>query len=111
MTPPNQNSTRALQRYEPPSAAVYTIESAAHLAQVPRRMVLVYCKHGLVSPAEAEASIGYRFDGAAIRSLRRMEELRTRDGINLAGLKMVLSLMGEIEALRARLGARRPGRR
>ena len=40
----------ALQLFEPDPQTVYTIEATAHLVDVPRRMVLVYYKLGLVSP-------------------------------------------------------------
>jgi hypothetical protein len=41
---------RSLQLFEPEPEAMYTIEAAARLAQVPRRRILIYYKHGLVSP-------------------------------------------------------------
>jgi hypothetical protein len=40
----------ALQLFEPDARTVYTIEAASSLAQVPRRLIVVYFKHGLVSP-------------------------------------------------------------
>ena len=42
--------SRWLQLFDPPFDAVYTIEGAAELAGVPRRTILVYCKHRLLSP-------------------------------------------------------------
>ena len=42
--------SRALQLFDPPADAVYSIEAAAKLAGVPRRTILVYCKHRLLSP-------------------------------------------------------------
>jgi len=42
-----------------------------------------------------------------IRTLRRIESLRTACGVNLAGLKLILDLMNEVEYLRAEVRFRR----
>ena len=91
----------ALQLFEPDPQAVYTIEVTAHLVDVPRRMVLVYCKLGLVSPVVDPGCGGYYFNDEAIRILRRIEYLRNVCGINLPGIKMILDLVNEAERLRA----------
>jgi membrane associated rhomboid family serine protease len=39
-----------LQLFEPDARAVYTLEQAALLTQLSRRLIAVYFKHGLVSP-------------------------------------------------------------
>jgi chaperone modulatory protein CbpM len=90
----------ALQLFEPDARAVYTIETAANLAQVPRRLIAVYYKHGLVSPVMDPACGGWCFNDEAIRILRRIEYLRTACGINLAGIKLTINLMNEVERLR-----------
>ncbi len=97
----DETRLRALQLFEPDSHAVYTIETAAHLVHLPRRMILVYCKHGLISPVVDLECGGYYFNDEAIRNLRRIEYLRTVCGINLVGIKMILRLMNEAERLRA----------
>ncbi|MEY2538487.1 MAG: MerR family transcriptional regulator, heat shock protein HspR [Verrucomicrobiota bacterium] len=94
------NSERAIELFEPPSGTVYTIETASQLAQVPRRTILIYYKYGLVSPAADPADIGYFFDGAAIRHLRRIHDLRNICGDDLPGIKAILGLMAEVERLR-----------
>ena len=95
----NEIPGEAIQFFEPDPNAVYTIEAAEHIAHVPRRMILVYCKHGLVSPVVDPACGGYYFNDEGIRALRRIEYLRTVCGINLAGIKMILALMNEVERL------------
>jgi DNA-binding transcriptional MerR regulator len=87
-----------LQLFEPSPDIVYTIDATARLADVPRHTVLVYYKHGLVSPL-IDTEGGFYFDDEAIRVLRRIEYLRIARGINLAGIKMVLDLMNEVERL------------
>jgi DNA-binding transcriptional MerR regulator len=95
-----KNSVRALQRFEADPQVVYSIDMVAHLANVPRRVILMYYKHGLVSPASDPLQGGYYFDAEAIRALRQIEQLRNRWGINLAGTRVILDLMNEVEELR-----------
>jgi DNA-binding transcriptional MerR regulator len=96
--------SRLLQLFDPPADAIYTIEAAAQLAGVPRRTILVYCKHRLLSPLSDARVEGYSFDGDGIRSLRRVEALRVVCGDDFAGIKIILDLSYELEHLQA--GAR-----
>jgi DNA-binding transcriptional MerR regulator len=98
-----QSSGTALQPFEPDAGSVYSIETVATLLQVPRRHIVVYFKHGLVSPVIDPASVGWWFDDGAIRALRRMEYLRADCGINLTGIKLIMELTKEVELLRQRL--------
>ena len=43
----------ALELFEPAPETIYSIEEVARLARVPRRLIAVYSRHGLVSPAAA----------------------------------------------------------
>jgi DNA-binding transcriptional MerR regulator len=90
----------ALQRFEPDRDAIYTIDSAAHLAGMPRHQILVCCKHGLVSPLIDQDYGTYLFDTQAIRTLQRIRYLHQECGINLPGIQMILQLMEEVERLR-----------
>jgi DNA-binding transcriptional MerR regulator len=92
--------SRWLQLFDPPADAVYTIEAAAQLAGVPRRTILVYCKHRLLSPLDTEVE-GYSFGGDGIRSLRRIEALRGICGDDFAGIRIILDLTRELERLQA----------
>ena len=93
----------ALQVLEPGGQTVYTIDVAAQLAQVPRRLIVLYYKHGLVSPVKDPAGSGWYFDDEAIRIVRRIEYFRSVCGMNLAGIKLVMALTDEVERLRAEL--------
>ena len=95
--------SREIQLFEPPANAVYTIDSAAHLAHVPRRTIAVYYKHGLVSSTVDPARNGYYFDKEAILTLRRIEDLRTVCRNDLAVVKMILDLTNEIERLNSQM--------
>ena len=94
---------KALQVFEPGARAVYTIEVAAQMAQVPRRLIVLYYKHGLVTPVTDPAGAGWYFDDEAVRIVRRIEHLRSTCGLNLAGIKLVMSLINEVERLRTEL--------
>jgi MerR family transcriptional regulator/heat shock protein HspR len=83
--------------------SVHTIEVAARLAQVPRRLIVLYFKHGLVAPVDNSATGDWYFDDEAIRVVRRIERLRSACGLNLAGIKLVISLTTEVEQLRTEL--------
>ncbi|MBV8900489.1 MAG: hypothetical protein JOY92_10325 [Verrucomicrobia bacterium] len=43
----------------------------------------------------------YYFNDEAIRTLRRVEHLRTNCGVNLAGIEMILDLMNAVERLQS----------
>src|SRR6516165_2422965 len=102
-----EKSTTALQLFEPDARAVYTLEAAANLSHLPRRLIAVYCKYGLVSPVMDPACSGWYFNDEAIRILRRIEYLRSAYGLNLVGIKLIMDLAGEVERLREELNFRR----
>jgi len=79
---------------------VYTIDATSRLVDIPRRTILVYCKHHLLSPA-TNADHGYYFDGDAIRALRRIDALRAVCGDDFAGMKIILDLTAALERLRS----------
>ena len=93
--------SRAIQLFEPPEDAIYTIDATAHLVGVPRRTILVYCKHQLLSPAINRTNGGYCFDRDGVHALRRIEALRAVCGDDLSGIKIILDLTKEVERLRS----------
>ena len=99
----DENSMNALQVFEPDVRTVYTIEMVAQLAEVPRRRIVLYYKLGLVSPVRDPTSSGWCFDDETIRIVRRIEYLRSACGVNLAGIKLILELIDEVEWLREEL--------
>src|SRR5437773_11808408 len=96
-----QARSREIHLFEPPSGALYTIETTSRIVDVPRRTILVYCKHHLLSPATNAPDHGYYFDRDAIRGLRRIEALRTVCGDDLAGIKIILDLTAALERLQS----------
>jgi hypothetical protein len=91
----------ALQVFSPDPETLYSLDTAAHLAQMPRHVVLVCCRRGLVSPRIDPEFGGFMFDPDGIRALQRIEYLRSACGVNLAGIAIILPLLAEVEELRA----------
>jgi DNA-binding transcriptional MerR regulator len=107
MSNAKENSFRAVQRFEPRPNSVCSLETAAHLAQVTRRAVLVYCNHGLISPALDPHKVGFYFNDEAIRALQHIAFLRHHCGVNLRGTRIIMQLMDEVERLHNELRFRR----
>ncbi|AHF93237.1 MerR family transcriptional regulator [Opitutaceae bacterium TAV5] len=80
---------------------MFPIDTAARLARMSRHSVLVCCRRGLVTPRLDPVYGGFYFDRDAIRTLQRIEYLRTACGVNLAGIEIILKLMADVEELRA----------
>jgi len=79
--------------------AVYVISVAAELAGVHPQTLRIYERKGLLDPARTRGG-NRRYSDIDIDRLRRIAEL-TADGLNLAGVKMVLSLEEELRRLRS----------
>ncbi len=101
MNTPSENDLPGLPLIEPDTDATYTLDVIASLTGVTSQTVLHYQEQGLISPAAGQ------FDAEALRTLRRIEHLRSTCAVNESGLKLILELMDEIERLRAELRARR----
>jgi MerR family transcriptional regulator/heat shock protein HspR len=83
------------------TTAVYVISVAAELAGVHPQTLRIYERKGLVEPARTGGG-SRRYSDADIAQLRRIQDL-TNEGLNLAGVKMVLELEAEIADLRRQL--------
>ncbi|MBV9999568.1 MAG: MerR family transcriptional regulator [Verrucomicrobia bacterium] len=92
-------------RFEPEEA--YSLEVIEKITMVPRRTILVYHRHGLIRSSTSRDEGEHLFDDETVRALRRMESLRRRCRVNLAGLKLIMNLMREVDELRAELRFRR----
>ena len=81
--------------------AVYVISVAAELAGVHPQTLRIYERKGLVEPARTGGG-SRRYSDDDVTMLRRIQDL-TNEGLNLAGVKRVLEMEAEIEALRHEL--------
>lgn len=79
---------------------VYVISVAAQLSGLHPQTLRTYDRLGLVSPGRT-AGKGRRYSMRDILLLREIQRLSQEEGINLAGIKHILDLQREAEALRA----------
>ena len=80
--------------------AIYSIETVEQITHISRDRIILYYQHGLVAPVQATAK-KILFDEDAIHRLRRIAFVLSEYGINHQGLKEFVSLMDEVEQLRA----------
>ncbi|HET7721295.1 MAG TPA: MerR family transcriptional regulator [Acidimicrobiales bacterium] len=80
---------------------VYVISVAAELAGVHPQTLRIYERKGLLDPART-AGGSRRYSDDDISLLRRIQQL-TNEGLNLAGVQMVLGLEARVAALEAQL--------
>jgi MerR family transcriptional regulator/heat shock protein HspR len=80
---------------------VYVISVAAELAGVHPQTLRIYERKGLVDPARTGGG-SRRYSDEDIDRLRRIQDL-TAEGLNLAGVKMVLELEAENRRLRKQI--------
>jgi MerR family transcriptional regulator/heat shock protein HspR len=83
-------------------APVYVISVAAVLAGMHPQTLRTYDRIGLVSPGRTSGR-GRRYSARDIALLREVQRLSQDDGINLAGVKRILELESQVQALQARL--------
>lgn len=84
-----------------PEVPVYVISVAAELTGLHPQTLRTYDRLGLVSPGRAGGG-GRRYSWRDIETLREVAEL-TSSGIGLEGVKRILQLENQVEALRARV--------
>jgi MerR family transcriptional regulator/heat shock protein HspR len=80
--------------------AVYIISVAAELAGVHPQTLRIYERKGLVAPHRTSGNTR-RYSDRDIALLRQIQDLTQEGGINLAGVKMIIELQAQLEALRA----------
>ena len=79
---------------------VYVISVAAELSGLHPQTLRTYDRIGLVSPGRASGR-GRRYSMRDIVLLREIQRLSQDEGVNLAGIKQILDLQREADALRA----------
>jgi len=78
--------------------AVYVISVAAELAGMHPQTLRIYERRGLVQPARSQGG-NRRYSDLDIDTLRRIQELAA-EGMNLEGIRRVMSLEAEVDRLR-----------
>lgn len=84
-----------------PDVPVYVISVAAELTGLHPQTLRTYDRLGLVSPGRTGGG-GRRYSWRDIETLREVAEL-TSSGIGLEGVRRILQLENQVDALRARI--------
>ncbi len=80
---------------------VFVISVAAELAGMHPQTLRQYDRLGLVTPGRAGGGCR-RYSPRDVQQLREVQRLSQEEGVNLAGIKRVIALENQVEALRAR---------
>ena len=83
-------------------ARTFLISVAAELAGMHAQTLRTYDRLGLVSPQRSSGG-GRRYSEHDVDLLREVQRLSQDEGVNLAGIKRIIELTNQVEALRARL--------
>src|SRR5919205_2471132 len=85
-------------------AKVMLISVAARMAGMHPQTLRQYDRLGLVQPGRTSGG-GRRYSARDVAVLREVQRLSQEEGVNLAGIKRIIELEGEIDALRAQVSA------
>jgi MerR family transcriptional regulator/heat shock protein HspR len=86
---------------DPQERAVYVISVAAELAGVHPQTLRIYERKGLLRPRRTSGNTR-RYSDRDIALLQQIQEMTQERGINLAGVKMIIELQAQLEAMRRR---------
>ncbi|PTR23425.1 MerR family transcriptional regulator/heat shock protein HspR [Rhodococcus sp. OK519] len=85
-----------------PDARVFVISVAAELAGMHAQTLRNYDRLGLVTPHRTTGG-GRRYSPRDVALLREVQRLSQDEGVNLAGIKRIIELTNQVEALQSRL--------
>lgn len=80
----------------------FLISVAAELAGMHAQTLRTYDRLGLVSPRRTSGG-GRRYSLHDVELLRQVQHLSQDEGVNLAGIKRIIELTSQVEALQSRL--------
>ena len=83
-------------------ARTFLISVAAELAGMHAQTLRTYDRLGLVSPQRSSGG-GRRYSEHDVDLLREVQRLSQNEGVNLAGIKRIIELTNQVEALQRRL--------
>ena len=83
-------------------ARTFLISVAAELAGMHAQTLRTYDRLGLVSPLRSSGG-GRRYSQRDVELLREVQRLSQDEGVNLAGIKRIIELANQVEALQSRL--------
>ena len=83
-------------------ARTFLISVAAELAGMHAQTLRTYDRLGLVRPQRSSGG-GRRYSQHDVDLLREVQRLSQDEGVNLAGIKRIIELTNQVEALQSRL--------
>lgn len=83
-------------------ARTFLISVAAELAGMHAQTLRTYDRLGLVIPQRSSGG-GRRYSQRDVDLLREVQRLSQDEGVNLAGIKRIIELTNQVEALQARI--------
>src|SRR3984885_11127678 len=92
----------AKNRDEKEAARTFLISVAAELAGMHAQTLRTYDRLRLVSPSRSSGG-GRRYSQHDVELLREVQRLSQDEGVNLAGIKRIIELTNQVEALQSRL--------
>jgi MerR family transcriptional regulator/heat shock protein HspR len=84
------------------STPVYVISIAAELAGMHPQTLRQYDRLGIVSPGRSPGR-GRRYSAREVALLREVQRLSQEEGVNLEGIRRILGLENQVEALQNRV--------
>ena len=83
-------------------APVFVISVAAELSGMHPQTLRQYDRLGLVTPGRAGGG-GRRYSSRDVALLREVQRLSQEEGVNLAGVKRIIDLENQVQALQERI--------
>ncbi len=83
-------------------SVTFLISVAAELAGMHAQTLRTYDRLGLVTPRRTSGG-GRRYSQHDVDLLREVQRLSQHEGVNLAGIKRIIELTNQVEALQSRL--------
>jgi len=86
----------------PEDAPVFVISVAAELAGMHAQTLRQYDRLGLVTPGRTSGG-GRRYSARDVALLREVQRLSQQEGVSLSGIKRIIELETQVDALRAKV--------
>jgi MerR family transcriptional regulator/heat shock protein HspR len=86
----------------PEDAPIYAISAAAQLAGIHAQTLRQYDRLGLVTPSRTRGG-GRRYSVRDLKVLAEVQRLSQEEGVSLAGIRRILELEDQVDALRSRV--------
>ena len=87
---------------DPGDSHTFLISVAAELAGMHAQTLSTYDRLGLVTPRRSTGG-GRRYSQRDVDLLREVQRLSQDEGVNLAGIKRIIELTNQVDALQARV--------